>query len=174
MLFGFVYFGRAQPKNFSENFEKRVVESYALNKALTKQQTLAAQLYNQSHFLSSDAARFITLISAVEALAERRSRSPAAVALIERLLEMTAAAGNPDELTDGLANLKQESIRSACRRLVTTYCGKPAVTDLMRAYKIRSTLLHEGEPPTGIDLAAELWTLDPLVSRLVVKHVAAS
>ena len=164
--------GRLVPKNFPEDFKKSVAESYALNKALTKQQTLAAQLYNQSRFFSSDAARFITLISAVEGLAEQRKRSPAAVELIERMMEMSVAAGNPDDLNNGLGNLKQESVRSACRRLVTTYCGKPAATNLMRAYTIRSTLLHEGEPPPGTDLAAELQILDPLVTNLVVRHVA--
>jgi hypothetical protein len=171
MLFGFIRVELLVPKTFTESFQKRVAETYALNKVLTKQQTLAAQLYNQSHFLSSDAARFITLISAVEALAERRSRSHAAVALIERLMQMTVEAGNPDDLNNGLGNLKQESIRSACRRLVTTHCGKPAATALMRAYTIRGTLLHEGGPPSGTNLAADLWTLDPLVGHLIVRHV---
>jgi hypothetical protein len=102
MLFGLVRFGGLVPKNFPESFQIKVTESYALNKTFTKQQTLAAQLYNQSHFLSSDAARFVTLISAVEALAEQRSRSSAAVALIDRMMEMAAAAGNPDDLNNGL------------------------------------------------------------------------
>jgi hypothetical protein len=147
------------------------------NKAFTKKQTLAAQLYNQSHFHLSDTARFLTLISAIEALADQRSKSPATVALIGRMMEMAAAAGNPDDLNNGLGNLKQESIRSACRRLVETYC-EPAVTHaaraFARAYTIRSTLLHEGEPPPGTDLAAELRTLDLLVRHLIVRHVAIS
>ena len=143
-----------------------------------KKQTLAAQLYNQSHFHLSDTARFLTLISAIEALAEQRSKPPATVALIDRLMEMAAAAGNPDDLNNGLGNLKQESIRSACRRLVETYGENPADTHearaFARAYTIRSTLLHEGEPPPGTDLAAELRTLDLLVRHLIVRHVAFS
>jgi hypothetical protein len=166
-----ITFGRPVLKKpiSTSDFEKTVAEACAWNKVLTKKQTLAAQLYNQSHF---QAARFLTLISAVEALAERRSRSSAAVALIERMMEMSVAAGNPDDLNNGLGNLKQESIGSACRRLVTTYCGKPAATDLMRMYKIRGTLLHEGEPSPGANLAMEAHTLDRLVRHLVLKHVA--
>ena len=63
-------FGRPVLKNpiSNSNLEEKVAESYALDKALTKKQTLAAQLYNQSHFQSSDVARFLTLISAIEAL----------------------------------------------------------------------------------------------------------
>jgi hypothetical protein len=160
------------------DFEDAVAKSYALTKVLTKKQTLAAQLYNQSHFHSSDAARFLTLISAIEALAEQRSKPPATVALIDRLMEMAAAASNPDDLNNGLGNLKQESIRSACRRLVETYGENSADTHearaFARAYTIRSTLLHEGEPPPGTDLAAELRTLDLLVRHLIVRHVAFS
>jgi hypothetical protein len=164
--------------NFHEDFKQSVAQSYSLNKALTKKQTLAAQLYNQSHFLLSDTARFLTLISAMEALADQRSKSPATVALIGRMMEMAAAAGNPDDLNNRLGNLKQESIRSACRRLVETYGENPADTHearaFARAYTIRSTLLHEGEPPPGTDLAAELRTLDLLVRHLLVRHVAFS
>jgi hypothetical protein len=65
MLFGSIWASRPVPQNFPESFQEKVAESYTLNKILTKKQTLAAQLYNQSHFLSSDAARFVTLISAV-------------------------------------------------------------------------------------------------------------
>jgi hypothetical protein len=94
------------------------------------------------------------------------------------MMEMAAAAGNPDDLNNGLGNLKQESIRSACRRLVETYGENPADTHearaFARAYTIRSTLLHEGESPPGTDLAAELRTLDLLVRRLIVRHVAFS
>jgi hypothetical protein len=162
----------------NSNLEEKVAESYAPDKALTKKQTLATQLYNQSHFQSSDAARFLTLISAIEALADQMSKPQATVALIDRMMEMAAAAGNPDDLNNGLGNLKQESIRSACRRLVETSGEKPADTHaaraFARAYKIRSTLLHEGEPPPGTDLAAELYTLDPLIRRVIVHHVASS
>jgi hypothetical protein len=179
ILFGSVRFGGLVPKNFPENFQKRVAESYALNKVLTKKQTLAAQLYNQSHFLSSDTARFVTLISAVEALSEQSNRSPVAVALIAQMIQMTAAAGDLKEgerksLKDALGNLRRVSIGSTCRALVKMHCGAPAAKYFTRAYDIRSKLVHEGEPPPGTDLAAELRDLDTLVRHLVVKHVAGS
>jgi hypothetical protein len=55
-VFASVVSGHLIPKNFPESFQKGVAECYALNKIPTKKQTLAAQLYNQSHFSSSDAA----------------------------------------------------------------------------------------------------------------------
>lgn len=142
MLFVSLRFGRPGTPISPDDFEKTVAESYGLGKQPTKKQTLAAQLYNQSHFLWSDAARFITLISAVEVLAER--------------------------------NRKRESIGSACRALVRTHCGEPAVKDFTRLYETRCELLHDGEPASGTDLAAELRELDQLVRDLVVRHVAAT
>jgi hypothetical protein len=161
------------------DFEDAVAKSYALTKVLTKKQTLAAQLYNQSHFHSSDAARFLTLISAIEALAEQKRRPPAAMALVERMIEMSAAGGDLEEserqsLKVSLGNLKRESIGSACRVLVTRHCGESAVKYFTRTYGIRGSLLHKGEPPPGTDFALELQTLDPLVRHLIVQHMAVS
>jgi hypothetical protein len=161
------------------DFEEAIAKSYALTKGLTKKQTLAAKLYSQSHFQSSDAARFLTLISAIEALAERQRRVPATVALVESMIEKAATAGDLDEserksLTDGLGNLKRESISSACRALVRTYCGDPAAEDFTRMYNIRSELLHKGEPPPGTDFALERQTLGPLVRRLIMRHMVVS
>jgi hypothetical protein len=163
----------------NSNLEEKVAKSYAPDKALTKKQTLAAQLYNQSHFQSSDAARFITLISAIEALAEQHRRASATIALVNCMIEEAATAGNLEEserkaLTDDLGNLKRESISSACRRLVRTHCGAPAVEAFTRAYGIRGKLLHNGEPPSETNIATEAYLLDRLVRCLVVHHVASS
>jgi hypothetical protein len=181
LAFGFVYFGRSVLKRPISNshLEEKVAESYAPDKALTKKQTLAAQLYSQAHFQSSDAARFLTLISAIEALAERQRRAPATVALIERMIEKAATTSDLEEserksLTDGLGNLKRESIGSACRRLVRTHCGDPTMDAFTRAYGVRGELLHNGEPSPETDLVVEVLTLDPLVRHLIVRHVADS
>ena len=161
MLFGFLRFGRPVVRVSVAAFEKKVAEGYALSKPLTKKQTLAARLYNESHFFhSSDTARFLTLISAVEALVKRSAGSPAVVISVGRMIEMTAAATDLGEserqsLVNGLKNLKQESVGSACRTLVSEHCGEPAAKDFTRAYKIRSKLLHTGEPLSGTDLAVE-------------------
>ena len=99
LAFGFAYLSRPILKRPISNsdFEEKVAESYAPDKALTKKQTLAAQLYSQSHFQSSDAARFLTLISAIEALAERHRWAPATVALVNRVIEKTVTAGDLEE-----------------------------------------------------------------------------
>lgn len=178
LLFGSIRVDRPLTRISPSNFQKRVAESYGLGKPLTKRQVLAAQLYNQSHFHSSDAARFLTLISAVESLAERGLRSPAAVQLIERMIQMVNASMNPEEsetrsLNGGLSNLKSESIGSTCRALVGRHCGDSAAKAFRHVYEIRSTLLHTGEPPAGTDLDLAVRELDTLVRRLIVRHLSS-
>jgi hypothetical protein len=176
LLFGSLRVGRPVTRISPANFQKRVAESYALGKPVTKKQILAAQLYNQSHFHSSDAARFIVLISAVESLADRNPRSPAAVQLIERMIQMVKDSINPEELESlksGLSNLKNESIGSTCRALVRRHCGDSAAKIFRRVYDIRSTLLHTGEPPAGTDFDVEVRELDTLVRNLLVRHFSS-
>ena len=100
MLFGFLRCGSPVVRISVANFEKKVVESYALDKLLTKKQTLAVRLYNESHFFhSSYTARFLTIL-AVETLANQSAGSPAAVALMERMIEITAVATDLGSLKD--------------------------------------------------------------------------
>jgi hypothetical protein len=180
MIFGFVRVMRIEKIPTSPaDFQKKVAECYAPDKQLTKKQTLAAHLYGQSHFHASDSARFLTLISAVESLAQQRYSSPTVCTLIDKFVDTTAASVDlePSEKTsikDRLGYLKQESIGSACRALVRTHCGEPAVRDFTRHYDIRSNLLHRGEAPAGANLSVELIALDAIVRRIVLAHVAAS
>jgi len=177
LLFGSIRFGRPVTRISPANLQKRVAESDALGKPLTKRQLLAAQLYNQSHFHSSDAARFLTLISAVESLAERSLRAPFVLQLIEQMIQMVKASMKSEvegrSLNGGLSNLKYESIGSTCRALVRKHCGESTAKAFGRAYEIRSTLLHTGEPPAGTDFAKEVQELDTLVRRLLVRHLSS-
>jgi hypothetical protein len=175
LFFGSLRFGRAVTRITPANFQKRVAESYALRKTLTKKQILAAQLYNQSHFHSFDAVRFLTLISAVECLIEPSLRSPATVQLVERMIQLDKASLNEEEsesLNSGLRNLKSESIGSTCRTLVRTHCGDSSAKAFRRMYDIRSKLLHNGEPPPGTDFDVEVGELDILVRKLLVRNLS--
>jgi hypothetical protein len=131
MIFGAIRLGRPVTVFSPVDFAEKVAESYALGRSLSKRQILAAQLYAQSHFHLSDAARFLTLISGVEALAERHTKSPAAVRLVERVIEMVRTADDLEKsekeaLANGLRELCKQSISAACRALVRRFCGEEA------------------------------------------------
>jgi hypothetical protein len=175
-----VRFGRPVFKDDSwvGRFQEHVVETYAPGRPLTKRQTLAAKLCNLSYFLTSDIARFVTLITAVEALVDQASSPSATRASVDCMLAMVQADTDlePSErevLKSRLGSLKQESIGSACRAVVLAHCGEAAAEAFPRLYGIRSRWLHLGEPPSGTDLPADLRKLESLVSELVVRHVAS-
>jgi hypothetical protein len=76
------------------------------------------------------------------------------VDLIDLMVEMIGMADDLQKtefeaLTNGLRDLKRQSISSACRALIEKYCGKPAAKRFTQAYKIRSKIIHGGEPPSG-------------------------
>ncbi len=93
MLFGFLYDAEPVPKNLRERFETTFKEAYALPEFLTKKQLLAAQLYAHSYFQPFNAARLLLLVSAIEALADIRRRSAAAVGLVDKMIELVASPG---------------------------------------------------------------------------------
>lgn len=175
LLFGSLRFGQPYTPISPDTLQKKVVECYALDKPLGEKQMLAAQLYNHSHFHATDAVRFVTLISSVESLAERRKRPSQVSDLIERMIQIarqTLGRGeaNTESLIGGLRNLQDESISTACRALVKEYCGAAKAKAFTRQYEIRSRLLHNGTPPEGIDLNLEVIALDNLVRLLLVRH----
>ena len=130
---------------------------------------LALEIYGLSHFEASQRARFVALMSVVEALADRRSRSAAVRTFVKECMAAATAKLPADEEGDvrsGLGNLKTESIKSACRRLIATRLGDGRVAEFMTHYGVRSTLLHDGEAP-DVDFGTEAPKLDGLVSDLL-------
>jgi hypothetical protein len=98
------------------------------------------------------------------------------VKLIEQMIKMIDVAADLDpaekkSFNSGLGNLKQETIGSACRALVSAYCGEADAETFARAYRIRSRLLHEGEPPAGTDFPEEIRKIDWIARKLVLGHV---
>ncbi len=175
LLFGSLQFGRPYTPMSPDTFQKKVAECYALDKPLSEKQVLAAQLYNHSHFHATDAVRFVTLISSVESLAERRKRHSQVLDLIEQMVQIARKTLGPGEantasLIGGIRNLKYESIGTACRALVKEYCGAAKAKAFARQYEIRSRLLHNGTPPAEIDLNLEVIALDNLVRLLLVRN----
>jgi hypothetical protein len=175
LIFGSLQFGRPYTPISPDTFQKKVAECYALDKALSQKQVLAAQLYNHSHFHATDAVRFVTLISSVESLAERRKRHSQVLDLIEQMVQMASKTlgsreANTQSLIGGLRNLQYESIGTACRTLVKEYCGDDKAKAFARQYEIRSRLLHNGAPPAEIDLNLEVIRLDNLVRLLLVRN----
>jgi len=139
------------PPNLISTFQREYLNS----RQLTEKQVLAGEIYASSFFDVSSRSRFITLVTAVEALLERQKRSDKVEALVEELKATTQKSKKIDEptrksITDSLIWLRYQSIREAGRtladRLIPSECfdGQPSADFFRRCYDLRSQILHRG------------------------------
>lgn len=148
---------------------------FGLNFKLSGKQTLALEMYSMAHFESSLRARFVTLISAVEALSSRKRRSEIEVKYLRNLIRQLKASSietpKKKSLIHALENLKYESISKTCRKLVEKHLGKKAMTQFQEFYDSRSKILHDGKIPEGTELGNSVGILDKIVSDLLVSDI---
>jgi hypothetical protein len=121
---------------------------------LSAKQSLSAEIYSSSFFDVSPRSRFITLVTAVEALLEPESRSEPVQLVIgemERLVSTpTIDKRTAQSIVSSLQWLKTESIGQAGRRVAARllpsrrYDDKAADKFFNYCYTIRSELVHRG------------------------------
>lgn len=143
---------------------------------LSSRKALSLELYAASKFESSQRARFVTLVSAVEALAEQEYEDRQILDHVESLIEATKEkleAPARDQLLSRLGQLKRWSIARACKEMVTEHLGPKEAEAFAYAYDVRSEILHEGRVPAGADLGRDCHKLDELVSQLLVSICGA-
>ena len=147
---------------------------YQENPVLTPREVLALELYSAAHKEPFVRAKFLTLISVVEVLAQPGDRSEAVRDHIQRLIDDMKNSGlSADEqktIVQQLHHLKKHSIRSSCRAYIGQVLGKDAWDEFDRFYEIRSTMTHDGDVPPGVALSTEATTLDAMVAKLL-KHL---
>jgi hypothetical protein len=154
-----------------EGFVSRFREAFQSAPELSDRQTLSLQLYAASKFEASLRARFVTLVSGVEALAERELEDPQIVDQVNRLIQATRQELEPPArhlLASRLGELRYWSISRACKELVARHLGSEEAGVFDSAYDVRSKILHEGRVPAGTDLGRDCTTLDRLVSDLLL------
>jgi hypothetical protein len=128
---------------------------YLHTRHLTEKQVLASEIYASSFFDISPRSRFITLVTAVEALLERPKRPDVVEELVEEFKAKTQLP-NIDEQTKNsiigsLGDLKRESITQAGRTLAgrlipnELFDGQSSADFFTRCYDLRSQILHRGK-----------------------------
>ncbi len=149
----------------------------------------AADLYLGSEFERSERARFVTFITVLEVLSRRTERPDwiqellaAWRAEVQGLLEDET---QPDvrkqvaSLIGGLNELQKQSIGSAVRDLIKTKgqdeelqrIADDPIGFVSRCYDIRSRLMHDGRPPSDVDLAGVRGQLGLLVRSILVSEL---
>jgi hypothetical protein len=127
---------------------------------------VSMQFYAAARLEVTQIARFVTLMTALEALSVQRDYGDQVAAVLDSLaLELDAhesLAGDAQtslrqSLMGRMRQLRQESVRQAILRTVKTYSeGGEVVRFIDEAYGVRSKILHEG---------ARVANLDDLIQR---------
>lgn len=149
---------------------------------LNDKDLLAFELYGASGFEKSSRSRFLTLMLALESIIEQKNRSPKITNVIKDIIKsLNAMDLNPDEMQsikNGISMLKKESISKSGQNLSETLLGSKKYQGLepskffLRCYKIRSNLVHDGEPKipenefSGLAATLEIFVHDVLESKI--------
>jgi hypothetical protein len=164
----------------SAAFVEQVAAAIATPLHLSAKQELAGEILSASYFDASDRSRFVTLITAVEALLEPQSRPAAAQQMVAKMLQIVDEGG-VDEATraamsGSLQWLKRESIGQAGRALADrlldgrVYAAQPPGRFFTFCYELRSSILHLGKVPAAINdfpsvcAAAHAFVCDLLIA----------
>jgi hypothetical protein len=161
-----------------DSFIATFVREFEGARKISAKQSLAAEIYSSSFFDVSPKSRFITLVSAVEALLDPDPR-PESVQLLVREMEQLVRASEIDKPTadsiyGSLQWLKAESIGQAGRKLAARllsskqYENKPADKFFNESYVIRSSLVHRGFIQPSINPLTLANTMSEFVGDLLL------
>jgi len=137
---------------------------------------LALELFNWSPFEKSARARFVTIVTSLEVVADRETRSSDSLAHLDQLLALTqsnkALGPDADNLCSALNQLRAESIGSACKRLVARY-GQSGDQELWDGcVALRHKVVHGGLSSDAV--AAHVNDLEAVVRRVLTALVHAA
>ncbi|EKD40207.1 MAG: hypothetical protein ACD_75C00141G0002 [uncultured bacterium] len=164
-----------------EGFIANLREIRSLSWHLTEKQRIAAELFSASFFDRVFRSRFITLVTAVEALLEPARRCIEVQTIIDQARASAEALSkaNParQSLISGLERLREESIGQAGRQLADcllkdkSYDDMPPGRFFARCYTIRSQTVHNGVPE---DPSVDFLTLGNSCQQFVGDLLLAS
>lgn len=146
----------------ADTFTEQVCQQIDQPLPLNEKQIVAAELFSASFFDVPFRSRFITLVTAIEALLVPQRRSDAVQSFVDdtkqdlegRKIDEATKKG----LTGSLERLRSDSIgeagKSLCERLLPNkkYGGRSAGKFFKYCYDLRSEIVHSGKPKAGVDL----------------------
>jgi len=163
------------PPNLIGTFQREYLNS----RHLTEKQVLACEIYASSFFDMSSRSRFITLVTAIEALLESLKRSDEVEALVEefkaKTRQSTVDEATRNSIIGSLELLKYQSISQAGRALVyrllpnELFNEQSSVDFFTRSYNLRSRILHHG---TILD--EDIWHLANVMETFVNRLLLAA
>jgi hypothetical protein len=162
----------------AESFVATFAREFKGARKISSKQSLSAEIYSSSFFDVSPRSRFITLVTAVEALLEPEPRSETVQLLIREMERLVHAPGidkqTANSILGSLQWLKAESIGQAGRRLAARllpdkkYDDKAADKFFNECYTLRSNLVHRGIIDASINPLSLANTMSEFVGDLIL------
>ena len=160
-------------------FVEEVAAAVATPLSLSAKQELAGEILSASYFDASDRSRFVTLITAVEALLDPQQRPAATQLMLAKMIKVVEESGveeaTHDAMLGSLQRLKRESIGQAGRALAErllggkVYEGQTPAQFFSLCYRLRSSILHSGKVPEEItDFLSVCATAHAFVCDLLI------
>ena len=171
--------GKAELSKHRRGLTETFQREYLYTRDLTQKQVLGCEIYGSSFFDVSPRSRFITLVTAVEALLEPLERSNEVEALIEevkaRTRQSTMDRSTKDSILGSLERLRHQSIRQAGCALVVSlipdelFDGQSSADFFDRCYELRSQILHRGKiEDKSVDVLHLANIMESFVARLLL------
>jgi len=163
------------PPRLIDTFQREYLQA----RHLTEKQVLASEIYASSFFDVSARSRFITLVTAVEALLERPKRPEAVEELVGEFKGKTRLSSVNEQtkksIIGSLEDLKSESITQAGRTLAgrlipnELFDGQSSADFFTRCYELRSQILHRGKIEDGLEHMLDLANVtEGFVAKLLL------
>jgi hypothetical protein len=147
---------------------------------------LACELHMSGAFDATNRARFITYITVLEILAERRQRPQEELGVITEAISNLngrndIAKASKDSLLGGLTELRKESISSSLRSVVEPLevphadLGDRSLDQFITdCYNARSKIVHGGKQPADFDVRVEAARLERVTRELILQLMGRS
>jgi hypothetical protein len=145
---------------------------------ITDKQALACEIYCSSWFDVGYKSRFITLVTAIEALIDQELHSDPVQTFVTESIKLMEASqiGDPvrASLRGSLDKMRRESITQAGRRLASEllpgqlFDGQSASGVFGKLYGLRSELVHDGAPGKDEEIRLAANTAEEFTAKLLL------
>jgi len=156
-------------------------EEFATSRPTTAKQALASEIYCSSWFDIGYKSRFITLVTAIEALIDQEEHPGSVQTFVaEAVKQMEATAIDASikaSLRGSLERMRRESISQAGRRLASTlltgqmFEGQPPDRVFTKLYNLRSELVHDGAPGKDEELRLAVNSAEEFTAKLLLASI---
>lgn len=151
---------------------------YLSARLVSEKLLLASEIYTSSFFDVSPRSRFVTLVTAVEALSDQSTRPMEVQNLVRefetKVEQSTIGITTKQSIIGQLSRLKYQSIGEAGRSLTNhlipkkMFGGQSSVRFFTDAYNKRSQLLHEGTIDQSVNMVSLGNEMEGFVAQLLL------